>query len=239
MLDRAIALDPSYAQAHAWKACVLGQAWTTAVRGPRRDFGADGGRTGTALSLDDNDSDVHRILAAVNLNRDEHDKAAFHQERALSLNPNDDLVVVQQGELLTWLGRPDEGIAWIRRRCASTLIIRERFWNHLGRAQYTRASLCRRHRILQQAHGAGSHPSCLSRRIVGAVGQRHRRRCPCARSAATATDLQHRELPENASLSAARGQRTPARRAAESGAARVIGYRLRYSLADYLADCSG
>jgi adenylate cyclase len=48
---------------------------------------------------------VHRILAALNLNRDEYDKAAYHQEQALALNPNYDLVVVQQGELLTWLGR--------------------------------------------------------------------------------------------------------------------------------------
>ena len=27
LLDRAIALDPNYAHAHAWKACVLGQTW--------------------------------------------------------------------------------------------------------------------------------------------------------------------------------------------------------------------
>ena len=51
-----------------------------------------------ALALDDNDPDVHRILAALNLNFNEHDKAAYHQERALSLNPNSDLIVVQQGE---------------------------------------------------------------------------------------------------------------------------------------------
>ena len=27
LLDRALALDPNYAHAHAWKACVLGQTW--------------------------------------------------------------------------------------------------------------------------------------------------------------------------------------------------------------------
>ena len=88
-----------------------------------------------------------------------------------------------------------------------------------------RASLCRRHRIVQQADGAGSHPSCLSRRLVGTVGKQHRRRRPRARSAAASADLQHRGLPGNASLSAARGQRTRARRAAEGGAAKVIAHR--------------
>ena len=89
-----------------------------------------------ALSLDDNDADVHRILAALKLNFNEHDKAAYHQERALSLNPNSDLIVVQQGELLTWLGRPEEGIEWIRRAMRLNPYHPERFWSHLGRAQY-------------------------------------------------------------------------------------------------------
>ncbi len=137
-LDQAINLDPNYAHAHAWKACVLGQAWL-------HDWCADRRVTEqsildelrTALSLDDNDADVHRILAAVNLNFNEHDKAAYHQERALSLNPNSDLIVVQQGEVLTWLGRPDEGIEWIRRAMRLNPYHPERFWSHLGRAQYT------------------------------------------------------------------------------------------------------
>ena len=77
-----------------------------------------------ALSLDENDSDVHRVLAAVNLSiHRDHDKALYHQERALTLNPNDDLIVVQQGEALTWIGQADQGIEWSRRRCASTPII--------------------------------------------------------------------------------------------------------------------
>jgi adenylate cyclase len=137
LLDRAIAVDPKYAHAHAWKACVLGQSW---VNGWTED------REGTwkrvvaelqaALALDDNDSDVHRILAAVSLASDDHGRAEYHQERGLALNPNNDLIVVQQGELLTWLGRPEEGLEWIRKAMRLNPYHPERFWNHLGRAYF-------------------------------------------------------------------------------------------------------
>jgi adenylate cyclase len=80
---------------------------------------------------------VHRILAALKLTFDEFDKAGYHQERALSLNPNSDIIVVQQGELLTWLGRPAEGIEWIHRAMRLNPYHPQRFWSHLGRAQYT------------------------------------------------------------------------------------------------------
>jgi len=137
LLDRAVTLDPNYAHAHAWKACVVGQSW---IYGWCADNEAAlqqvAAELEIALALDDNDSDVHRILAALNLTRKDHDKAAYHQERALALNPNYDLVVVQQGELLTWLGRPEEGIDWIKKAMRLNPYHPERFWNHLGRACY-------------------------------------------------------------------------------------------------------
>jgi adenylate cyclase len=137
LLDRALALDPNYAHAHAWKACVLGQTWVYDWCADRDAiFQQVAAELETTLALDDNDSDVHRILAALNLNRDDHDKAAYHQERALALNPNYDLVVVQQGELLTWLGRPEEGIDWIKKAMRLNPYHPERFWSHLGRACY-------------------------------------------------------------------------------------------------------
>lgn len=137
LLDRALALDQNYAHAHAWKACVLGQSYGYDWCADRDvTLGQVAAEVETALALDDNDSDVHRILAALNLMRKDHDKAAYHQERALALNPNSDLVVVQQGELLTWLGRSQEGIDWIKKAMRLNPYHPERFWSHLGRACY-------------------------------------------------------------------------------------------------------
>jgi adenylate cyclase len=137
LIQRAIALDDRYGHAHAWHACLLGQQW---------GYGWCKDRAATevvverelevALGLDQNDSDVHRILAAVGVVRNDLGKAVFHQQRALALNPNDDLIVVQQGELLTWLGQAEEGIEWIRKAMRLNPYHPERFWFHLARAQF-------------------------------------------------------------------------------------------------------
>ncbi len=137
LLERAIALDPNYAHAHAWRACTLGQAWVNGFRADRDTaWNQMLEEIETALGLDANDSDVNRIFAAVCLATGKHDKAAHHQARALSLNPNDDLIVVQEGELLTWFGRAEEGIAWIQKSMRLNPYHPERFWNHLGRAHF-------------------------------------------------------------------------------------------------------
>ncbi|MER8382190.1 adenylate/guanylate cyclase domain-containing protein [Mesorhizobium sp. M1399] len=137
LIERAVALDPDYAHAHAWRACILGQAW---VHNWCEDRDAVWNNISAALdralALDNNDADVHRILAAVNVNNNELTTARYHQERALALNPNYDLVVVQQGELLTWLGRPEEGIEWIRKAMQLNPHHPERFWSHLGKAHF-------------------------------------------------------------------------------------------------------
>ena len=137
LIDRALRLDPDYAHAHAWRGCILGQAW---VYGWCEDkeviFAEVVGELERALTLDDNDADVHRILAAINVNRNDLTRARYHQERALALNPNYDLVVVQQGELLTWLGRSEEGIEWIRKAMRLNPHHPERFWSHLGKAHF-------------------------------------------------------------------------------------------------------
>jgi adenylate cyclase len=137
LIERAIELDPKYGHAHAWRACILGQQW---VYGWSADAVATRNAIESeleiALALDENDSDVQRVLAALRLTQRNHDKAFFHQQRALHLNPNDDLIVVQQGEILTWLGQAEDGVPWIEKAMRLNPFHPPRFWNHLGRAHF-------------------------------------------------------------------------------------------------------
>lgn len=136
LIERAIRLDPKYAHAHAWKACIVGQQMTYGWCNPAEGERIVEQEATTAAALDDNDSDVQRVLAALKLRQNDFERAAYHQGRALSLNPNDDLIVVQQGEILTWLGQPEEGIEWIRKAMRLNPYHPARFWNHLGRALF-------------------------------------------------------------------------------------------------------
>ena len=135
LIDRALALDPDYAHAHAWRGCILGQAYSNGwAKDAEAIFKEVTGELDRAIALDDNDADVHRILAAVSIMRNDFTRARYHQDRALTLNPNYDLVVVQMGELFTWLGQAEEGVAWIRKAMKLNPHHPARFWSHLGKA---------------------------------------------------------------------------------------------------------
>ena len=116
MLETAIELDPDFAEAYAWKACTLGQA----VEFGFRDDAAEADKEAFAAiekarSLDENDVECHRLLCEVYMESRRLDEAETHGDWALRMNPNDPRIVAQRGELLTWLGRPEEGVEWIEK----------------------------------------------------------------------------------------------------------------------------
>ena len=186
-VTRATELDPQYAHAHAWRGCILGQAWTYSWCDDLAAAQVEIERELTlALALDDNDSDVHRILAAVYVIQNDFDKMQYHQRRALGLNPNDDLIVVQQGEILTWLGQPDEGVEWIQKAMRLNPYHPDRFWSHLGRAHFVArnyaaaaASLQRiaaptmpQHTLLAACHARLGDAAAASVHVEAALKQR-------------------------------------------------------------------
>lgn len=139
LLERAVELDPNYVHARAWRACVTGQALTYGWLDLNVDEAFDEAQEDLTktLAIDDNDADIHRILAAIHIARNNLDQAQHHQHKAHRLNPNYDLVVVQSGELLTWQGRPEEGIELIQQAMELNPLHPPRFWGHLARGYYT------------------------------------------------------------------------------------------------------
>ena len=112
--DRAIELDPRFSSAYAWKACTIGQAVGREFqpRTPER-LQQTIQLVERAMSIDENDSESHRIMCRIALMQGQYAKSEYHLERALALNPNDPRLVVQRGINLTFLGDPQAAIPWI------------------------------------------------------------------------------------------------------------------------------
>jgi adenylate cyclase len=114
VLDKAIEVDPDYAQAYAWKACTLrqavlrGYAEAPDIAGKQRVENAR-----KALALDENDMECLRILCEINMEQRDLAQAELYHNRAFAINPNDPRMAAQRGELMTWMGRHPEGIEWV------------------------------------------------------------------------------------------------------------------------------
>jgi len=148
--EQAIELDDRYALAHAWVACAIGQLFSLAA-GDKVDIIASGmadpegmrrqlQRAYDALqrsrALDEDESECHRLLGAIQLLHGKFDEARLHIERAYALNPNNDLILSLRGELLTYCGRPDEGADWLRRAMRANPYHGDSLWSYLARALY-------------------------------------------------------------------------------------------------------
>jgi adenylate cyclase len=116
LLGKAIELEPNYATAWAWRACTLGQALDLHYRDdPDTVYRQAIDALEKALELNENDVECHRLLCEVNMEDHQIDQAQLHHDKAFSQNPNDVRLVAQRGELLTWTGKPEEGVVWIKK----------------------------------------------------------------------------------------------------------------------------
>jgi adenylate cyclase len=113
--ERAVAIDPDFARAYADIALTHAEdifhRWT---KSPERSFQLALGMAQHALMLDD-DSRVGRFaLAFTYLNMKRYDEALAENQRVLDLDPNHAEGHAQRGLLLSYVGRPAEGLEAIR-----------------------------------------------------------------------------------------------------------------------------
>jgi adenylate cyclase len=139
-LDRAIELDPGYAQAHAYKAwwCNLsaGEGLSTDFAGDARSAEISAQR---AVSLDPTDSLVHAVgghIRAFLLKQPETAVEMF--ERALQLNPNSAFAWGVSAPTYCFLGRPEDALERLRNasRLSPFDAMNFFFWTVTGIAEF-------------------------------------------------------------------------------------------------------
>jgi TolB-like protein/Flp pilus assembly protein TadD len=114
LFQRAIELDPGYADAYA----ALGFAYYEAVVSGWSEFRADDlERAETlakkALALDPATARAYHVLSLVSLFRKRYDLALAQIDRALEFNPSDADNYTYRGAILMWAGRAAEALPWL------------------------------------------------------------------------------------------------------------------------------
>jgi adenylate cyclase len=133
--DQAIALDPRFASAYAWKACTIGQAIGAEYKPPEA-IQQSVQLIEQAMSIDANDTECHRIMCRIALLQGQYSKSEHHLEFALMLNPGDPRLVVQRGINLIHLGDPEAAIPWIEQAVRLDPFSAHRYYLDMVRAHF-------------------------------------------------------------------------------------------------------
>ena len=111
LLQRAIELDPRYAEAYAWLSAanydVATLGWNEAVVETLAEAESLALK---ARALDDDSPAAHRMLGRVYAAQQKLDRSLSEVDRALALNPSDSEAYSARGGTLLWMGRTAEAI---------------------------------------------------------------------------------------------------------------------------------
>jgi adenylate cyclase len=114
LFQRAIVLDPNYADAHA---ALAGSYYEAVISGWSEFLAEDLGRAEAlaqkALALDPATTRAYQVLSFISLFRKRYDLALAQIDRALEFNPSDADNYAYRGAILVWAGRAAEALPWL------------------------------------------------------------------------------------------------------------------------------
>jgi adenylate cyclase len=114
LLDKAIALDPDYAIAHAWLSETYWAEWLAGwTKDAKATFEQAAGAAAHAVALDDTDPQAHLEMGQICVDRRQYDDGRSHFEKALSLNPNDPNGLMMMSYYSSCVGDPERAITQI------------------------------------------------------------------------------------------------------------------------------
>ena len=116
LFEKAIDLEPSYARAHAWRACTLSNLADWEENPDPKIFENAFESIKLALELDSNEPEVHRIMGALKLwHERDHETARYHFEKARELCPSDVFIISRYAIMLIYFGEFDKALKELKR----------------------------------------------------------------------------------------------------------------------------
>ena len=116
LFEKAIEAEPSYARAHAWRACTLSNLadWEESPDPKLFENAMESAKR--ALELDPSEPEVHRIIGSIKLwfERD-HDMAKYHFEKARELCPSDVFIISRYAIMLIYFGEFKKALSELER----------------------------------------------------------------------------------------------------------------------------
>ena len=110
MFEKALALDPQYAEAYAWLGRTYWREWVFRWSADPQTLERAFELEQRALALDDSLPLAHSLLSDVYAQKQQYDQAIAEGERAIALDPNNADSYAVQAEVLNYAGRPEEAL---------------------------------------------------------------------------------------------------------------------------------
>ncbi|MBI3757697.1 MAG: adenylate/guanylate cyclase domain-containing protein [Deltaproteobacteria bacterium] len=129
LFEKAIALDPQYAEAYAFLSWTGTQEWNRQWSQDPQTLERAVILAQKAVALDDSLAGAHEVLALAYLYKSQHEQAIAAAERAIVLAPNDAEGFAMLGLILNFAGRPEEAVRLIEK----AMRLNPRYNNYLAR----------------------------------------------------------------------------------------------------------
>jgi adenylate cyclase len=110
MYEKAIALDPQYAEAYVGLGATYWIEWTWRWSPDPSNLEQAFALAQQAIALDDSLPAAHSVLSMVYAQKQQYDQAVAEGERAIALDPNNADSYAMQTEVLNYVGRPEEAL---------------------------------------------------------------------------------------------------------------------------------